>query len=505
MPSIVQTELSLPADMRMLRLVQDYVRGLAQLAGLPEDQAAPLARAVWEACRNSIEHAFEGEEPGTLKLVGELTPGAMTMCLHDKGLPFYQSRYLGAPPPGPEKPASAGPPGQGLASIHRCFDEVRLIYHGVEGNELRLTKHLAGGWSLPAPEPETPGPRTEAVQPAAPRAYSIRRLRPGEGLQVAQLIYRVYGYSYPKEDFYDPDRLDHDVATGRQVGVVAVAGDGEIAGLEVLTRSDLGPLGRLGGLVVAPAHRGQGLSKRISDRLQVEVKRLGLIGLFNDPITIHTISQQISDELGHQVTGIKLLEVPVHFRGRRHGAVSQWESQAEPGIQRITTVFCFKYLAPPDPKAICAPLRHREMLAKIYRNLEVELQFLEPSHPTGPGELKVHYDQVMGIGTIQVNRIGSDTLPEITQARRDLCNLVGAKVVGLCLPLAQGGTPFLSEAAEADGFFFSGVLPHFAPDGDFLRLQYLNADLDPASIHLYSPFAKELFTYILREKERVGQ
>jgi hypothetical protein len=131
----------------------------------------------------------------------------------------------------------------------------------------------------------------------------------------------------------------------------------------------------------------------------------------------------------------------------------------------------------------------------------VDLHFLEPSGPTGPGELKVHYDQATGVGAIQVNRIGIDTLPEIYQARRDLCDMVGAKVVGLLLPLAQGGTPYLCEAAEGDGFFFSGVLPHFAADGDFLRLQFLNAPLDPERIHLSSPFAKELLAYVLQEKE----
>jgi len=102
-----------------------------------------------------------------------------------------------------------------------------------------------------------------------------------------------------------------------------------------------------------------------------------------------------------------------------------------------------------------------------------------------------------------VNRIGRNTLPEISQARRDLCRLAGAQVVGLCLPLAQNGAPHLCQGAEADGFFFSGVLPHFAPDGDFLRLQYLNADLDLERIHLYSPSAGELLAYILREKARV--
>jgi len=136
MPALIQTELSLPANSKMQRLAQDYARGLAQLAGLPEDQGESLALAFWEACRNAIEHAYE-EEVGTLKLAGELTSAALTMSVRDQGLPFYQTRVLSAPSIGSPATVSRVSP-----AIRQCFDEVRWIYHGVEGNELRLTNHL---------------------------------------------------------------------------------------------------------------------------------------------------------------------------------------------------------------------------------------------------------------------------------------------------------------------------------------------------------------------------
>ena len=504
MPSIVHTELSLSADVRLGRLVQNYVRSLTQLAGFPEDQTELLALAVWEACRNSIEHAFESKESGGLKLAGELTSAALTLSVCDKGIPFYQTRGLCASEPSPGIPASDC---QGLASIQQCFDEVRWIYHGTEGNELRLTKNLAGVGRLPAQEPETNALGTKTVQPTGTGAYSIRLLRPGDGIQITQLIYRVYGYTYPRADFYYPDWINHNVATGRLVGVVALAPDGEIVGHEALLRQGLGPLGELGVMAVMPIHRGHELHKLMGDRLQEEIERLGLVGLFGEAVTIHTISQEASESRGLHATAINLLDLQQHYKTLPHRPPpsSQWESEAEPGLQRITTAFYFKYLAPPGFTAICAPARHQEMLAKLYDNIGVNAQFLEQIHPTGTGELKVHYDQALGVGAIQVNRIGNDTLPEIFQARRDLCDMVGARVVGLLLPLAQGATPYLCQAAEGDGFFFSGVLPHFAPDGDFLRLQHLNIELDPATIHLYSPFAKDLLAYILQEKERVGQ
>ncbi|MDD2903967.1 MAG: GNAT family N-acetyltransferase [Syntrophales bacterium] len=507
MPATFQTELCLPLAAKMLPLAQNFVRGLALVAGLPEDVAESLALVAREACENSIEHAFEGEDPGTLKLVGEVTPSTLTLSLYDQGLPFYQTQEPGAPRPGPENPAPTNLPCGGMASIQQCFDEVQWFYHGVAGNELRLIKNLDGVCLLQDPESVISLPHTESIRGAAPGNYAIRLLRPGDGIHVARLMYRVYGYSYSNEDFYYPERLDHDLATGRHVGVVAVAGDGEIAGHSGVERPDLGPLAELGQLAVAPAHRGQGLRKLMGDLLQEEIKRLGLVGLFAEAVTIHTISQEGSDSRGLHATGIKLLDWQAHFKTlqRRRPPSSQWEKEADPGLQRETMVFYFKYLAPGDRIAVCAPSRHREILAKIYGNLGVELHFLEPSGPPGHGELQVHYDQATGVGIIRVNRIGIDTLPEIYQARRDLSEMVGAKVVGLCLPLAQGGTPFLCEAAEEDGFFFSGVLPHFAPDGDFLRLQYLNTELDPERIHLSSPFAKELLTYVLQEKERVAR
>ncbi|MEW6657677.1 MAG: GNAT family N-acetyltransferase [Thermodesulfobacteriota bacterium] len=498
MPAPVKTELTLPAVVAMLTLLQDHVRGLAALAGLPGDQAEALALAVREACKNSVDQASEEEETGALKLVGELTPGALTLSLFDRGLPFCETLEPDTPPLDPEAPSPACFPGRNLAAIQQGADEVRWINHGVEGNELRLTKYLSGVCRLD----QTEDPRPEPIHPGAAGDYTIRLLGPGDARRIAQLMYRVYGYTYSNVDFYYPDRLDHDLATGRHVGVVAVAGNGEIVGHVGVERPDLGPLAELGQLAVAPAHRGQGLRKLMGDRLQEEIRRLGLIGLFAEAVTIHTVSQHGSDSRGLHPTGIKLLDWQAHFKRLQY--LYQGDTGTEEAPQRESMVFYFQYLARPGSKAVCAPSRHRQMLAKIYDNLEVELHFLEPSGATGPGKLSVHYDHTTGAGTIQVNRIGIDTLPEIYQARRDLGDMVGAKVVGLLLPLAQGGTPFLCEAAEADGFFFSGVQPEFAGDGDFLRLQYLNAPLDLERIHLSSPFARELLDYILQERERVG-
>ena len=498
MPDAILTELKLPADPRLSRLVQDYVGGLADLAGLPAEEAQSLAQGVWEACQLCIENDFDADDAGTYSLVGDLTPATLTLSLRDRGLPFDQGPDAAEPQPSGEPSGSAGCRGYGLDLINHCADEVRWLNHGLEGNELRLTKYLTGVCRLEAPPARAANHQDEACVLAA-RDYTIRLLRPGDGLRVAQLMYRVYGYSYSNEDFYYPDRLDHDLETGSHVGVVAVTDSGEIVGHAGIERPDLGPLAELGQLAVAPAHRRHGLRKLMGDRLQEEICRLGLSGLYGEAVTIHTISQEASESRGLHVAAIKLLDWQAHFK-RVESLHPGMAAAAAP--QRESMVLYFKYLQSPDAARVCAPSRHRDSLAKIYENLGMPVQFLEPSGPTGIGEVVVHFDKATGAGTIQVNHIGVDTIPEIYQAWQDLSGLAGAAVIGLDLPLAQGATPYICNLAEENGFFFSGVRPHFAPDGDFLRLQYLNAELDLERICLYSPFARELLDYILKERER---
>ncbi|NSW87561.1 MAG: GNAT family N-acetyltransferase [Syntrophobacteraceae bacterium] len=507
MPSTIRTSLSLPVDVRLQRLVLDYVRGLAQLAGFLEEEAECLALAVWDACRNSIEQGFEIEDSSSLKLVGKLTPVSLVFSIYDKGLPFYQGREPTPVGVGSETPAEGRLSHQRPAGVQQCFDKIRWVYHGVKGNELRLVKYRTGVCCLPDMEPPPSASPVDRAQPALPGAHTIRLLRPEDGIQIARLMYRVYGYSYPIKDFYYPDRLQHRLTSGRYVGVVAATPHGEIVGHGGMDRPDLGPLGKLGALVVAPAHRRRGLGNLMIERLQAEIMQLGLVGLFCEAVTSHTSSQKVSDRLGHHVTCIKLLSVHLHYKTYGQGlagAGGRTKKEVQPASQRQTTVFYFKYLAPVARKTVYAPRWHREMLAGIYRNLETDVEFCEPQGPAAQGELQVHFDQVTKTGIIQVDRAGEDIVPVIQQARHDLCVIAEARVVGLLLPLAQAGTPRLCRAAEEQGFFFSGVMPHFAPDGDFLRLQYLNAELRPERIHVSSAFARELLGYILEERERVG-
>jgi hypothetical protein len=124
--------------------------------------------------------------------------------------------------------------------------------------------------------------------------------------------------------------------------------------------------------------------------------------------------------------------------------------------------------------------------------------------PNGHGKVTVGYAKSYGLGTIRVAQIGADTAAEVRRARADLVATAGVGAVFLELPLAQAAAAHLWDAAEADGFFFGGIGPRFAADGDALRLQYLTEPLDTARLEVLDPFGQELLAYVDAERERVA-
>ncbi len=87
----MQTELILPNDPTYLGMARNYVQELCALAGLGSQEAQALLLAADEACTNTIEHAFEPGEAGAYAIKSELTPLALTLAVHDRGLPFDAS------------------------------------------------------------------------------------------------------------------------------------------------------------------------------------------------------------------------------------------------------------------------------------------------------------------------------------------------------------------------------------------------------------------------------
>ncbi|MDA8126314.1 MAG: ATP-binding protein [Deltaproteobacteria bacterium] len=501
METTTRSELKLPNDLNYLRIVRNYVADLGALAGLPQADIDQLVLAADEACTNTIEHAFEPGEKGSFTLRGEISPSTLTLSVQDQGLPFDPTLApVYAQPMGKEiEEVSAS--GLGLFLIRQAVDELQWVHHGREGKELRLVKHRCQTDVTEALPPAEIAPFKEDEPLAPPQEYAIRRLRPEDGIRVAQCLYRTYGTSYPNEDLYYPERIASMNETGEMISVVAEDAAGQIVGHYALKRSGPEPVMESGQAVVAPAHRGRKLMERMRTFIEEEGKRVGLIGIFGEPVTSHIYSQRTIESFDSYPCGLSLGLAPRSIQFKK--------ISSEPLAQRESCMIYFKHLtADPGPATVYLPPQHQEILRRIYAGIGAPPTFCSPevarSKAAGPGKVAVSFSRSFGIGLIQVKEIGADTAVEILRARHDLCDLAGAEAVFLELPLAQTGTPALCTFAEEKGFFLSGIGPRFAPDGDVLRMQYLNSEIDTGLLKIYNPFGRELLAYIEKERARVG-
>jgi hypothetical protein len=466
------------------------VRELVALARLAPEQAANLVAAAVECCTDIVTCADAPGEREPLDLVAILTPKALTLEIHDRGAPFDPSGTTEAGLADPVR-------GPAWERIRRAVDEARWLNRGDAGMELHLTAHRPeGDITERLPEAElTAFPHEEPQAPA--QSYSIRRFRPDDAIGVAQCLYRSFGYTYGDTDLYYPDRIAHLNETGQLVSIVALDDAGGIVGHLGLERPELGAIAESSDAAVAPAHRHRHLLERLRVCAEDEARGVGLQGLVGYPVTTHPFSQRMDEANGARLCGVVLGQLPrsTTFKG----------ITSEPSPQRVSTMLYFKYMGAAPTAVVHAPPRHRAMLERLYANLGAPAEFRAPGPAaTGASRLVVSLDRQWGFGEVLVEAVGADTATEIRRALADLCAVAQTEVVYLYLPLAQAGTPELCAAAEADGFFFGGIGPRFAKDGDALCLQYVGGQLDPRLLQIATPFGKELLDYVSAERARVS-
>jgi anti-sigma regulatory factor (Ser/Thr protein kinase) len=114
--------LELPSETRILGLLRDVTRKMAELAGFDEKTASELALAVDEAASNVLEHAYRGA-PGRVVVV-EIDDVGESFCVDvrddgaafdPKTLPALDVRHL-------ERERRTG--GLGVHLMERIMDEV---------------------------------------------------------------------------------------------------------------------------------------------------------------------------------------------------------------------------------------------------------------------------------------------------------------------------------------------------------------------------------------------
>jgi serine phosphatase RsbU (regulator of sigma subunit)/anti-sigma regulatory factor (Ser/Thr protein kinase) len=136
-PSRIQLEI--PADARSVSLARNRVHAWLRWLGVDDSRSGDAVLAVSEACNNVVEHAYAGDDRGTIRLALAADGATLQIVVEDAG----RWRPDSAP---------AFDRGRGLPIMHAVMDRVE-IERRTSGTCVRLEQRLDGAPLTPAGRP----------------------------------------------------------------------------------------------------------------------------------------------------------------------------------------------------------------------------------------------------------------------------------------------------------------------------------------------------------------
>ncbi|MGC8660303.1 MAG: GNAT family N-acetyltransferase, partial [Desulfomonilaceae bacterium] len=295
------TTLALGNDPRLLGAVVNFIGNVSEVKGFSAQEAFEIGKLA----KDILEYLFtidgSPREAKNLKVSIFVEEDEFFVSLEHKGLPIELKG---------DNSIDVSPFSLSISSP--AVDKVKLINRGKEGQSLQLVKRLPTGRSDHQLVLDSPLKLSRAnPDTLVDRDIEIRMIQPDEGLKLARCFYRVYGYTYGLGYVYSPDLLNVLIGSRRLFSAVAVDKSGEIVahGAMKLSKPE-DRVGELISLAVDPEFRGMGLATRIHLHLMDYAKKIGLMGVFGEAVTIHPFSQRLCSALGGKETAIMLGYIP---------------------------------------------------------------------------------------------------------------------------------------------------------------------------------------------------
>jgi serine/threonine-protein kinase RsbW len=324
----------------------------------------------------------------------------------------------------------------------------------------------------------------------------VRAMRPDECGAFARLVYRCYGYSYPSEDVYYPERIRALVEEGLMHSAVVFDGD-EMVGHASITLARPGARNaEAGKLVVDPRYRSHGLAKKMALLRLERADELGLMGLWTECVSNHPYSQKNQRKLGAIECGI--------FLGIMTADLSMVGLEGTK-TSRGSLVAMYRSLPNAPGRTLYVPSLYRTQLETTIDSLSLERELVEGTPPTAAtSRLTVSVLHALNIAVIDVETAGEDLVEQLELRMEELLDL-RLSAVYLDLPLSDPGTAHVGEHLTGLGFFYSGLLPESGRVSDVLRLQFLNHEhIQTEEIHLASDWGGEILAMCTADQERVA-
>jgi len=427
------------------------------------------------------------EENGSISIEADRNESYLILSFKDKGLPFDIS--LAKDYKVEESFLNASTDGLELFLMKQFSSKVAWINHGSEGKELQLYFEIPQEDIVDLMQPEDEEKKEINTQL---EDIEIKLFEEQDAVRISQIIYKTYGYTYPNEDLYYPQKIIELNKSGKLISIVAYDKKrDDIVGHYALERDALGPVAEIGQAVVDPNYRGFGLMKLMRKKVGQTAIDIGLEGIVSQPVTTHTFSQKVNEGVG---------AIPVGFS---YGVVPQKQSFKAIKSELSQRESCMLYFLPikQRERTLFFPKKHNEILHKIYQNLGFSYRVDDTKSNNENGIVNSFYSKNFEVGYIYVKKIGADNFKYIQEAFYNLQFRMKANVIFIYINIEDTGIEELTQKIEKEKFFFAGIMPSFLDAKDVIRYEYLHTLVEDSEINIYSEKAKVIFDYISKERK----
>ncbi len=477
----MELSLKLSNNPLLIEPTVDFVYRYSLNAGLDIESAKELSLAFNEILTDIVLFAFEPEEKGFFEVKIDYTLNEVEVIIHELGEPFDPDRHKYSPEKAKKE---LNFDGAGFLVAKNLLDDFLFIFKGREGKEFRLVKKIKHPHITELfKEEEIKEETGKAVE------YTISHITEDDAEDIAKLIYRAYGYTYPKEEMYYPEKIKNAIREGKKFGVIVRNEKGEAVGYFAVIFSTDSNIGEVGEVVVSPKHRGKGLMKMMMKALIDMAKIKGLLGLFGEAVTVHTVSQKVNEKFGFKSTALVLgFFPPAKYKGFQHKP------------QRVSVVIDFLPLSERKNVKVFLPKDYSRILKDIYKNLGINVINLrakkEKISEKSIISLAVNYN--FSSAVLIVRKFGSDFIERVKRKVKSLKEK-GIKGIYIDLPLNQQWIKEFIPLLKKEDFIFAGLMPLFHREKDYLRMQMISEPVDFKQIHVHSQMAKKIKRKVYKE------
>ncbi len=461
--SVVIATIQIEANKTYIPALTGFVSGIAEKFQLSREERIKLELITEEAALSIIENSFSKGQKGFYEVAVKYLPGKLKICFVDKGEPFDFEGHI-------DDNENIG------AILIKAFaDEISFNNLGKDGKEIIVTKKIP-----------LQAFNSENIEQNSASKYEdvcnddlvYQFMQPEQALEFTQFVFKNYEYNYPNDGVYYPEIRKELLEIGALDACVVLNKKNEIIGHIALKLNNPDSMvGELCEVIIDKKYRSNKICTAMKEFLFNYSMEMGLYGVYYNVCFLEKF-QQNEAPLSESVEVAFLLF-----------------------DNSLDNILYYKKLNNSPDLTIYPPLHHQNIVNQIYKRLNIKRIMLAADlkslllHLPQQTNLLLTISSETKTALIDIVEYGNDFIVKIKSLLGELTNNQILNVI-IDLPLSNPVTQVNCAILEAEGFFFSGVLPEYQKTGDVLRLQYISGDIPKKTKAVISEFGSELLNYI---------